>query len=87
MSASSHKPSRPRVRQSIPHVPSRANTTTDVAALTREYENTAGLKRSRGKSLGPGGLEALTESNANTLRVSKATTLIAYRTDLYSPYQ
>jgi len=60
---------RPKSRQSIAHLPSKANTTTDIAALKRAHDIQDKPKRSRGKSLGPGGLEALTEIDANALKV------------------
>lgn len=64
------KPARPKSRQSIAHVPARSNTTTDITALKRANEAQVKSKRSRGKSLGPGGLEAMTDSNINVLKVS-----------------
>ncbi|KIX93784.1 uncharacterized protein Z520_10409 [Fonsecaea multimorphosa CBS 102226] len=64
--------SRPKSRQSIAHMPSakppssRDNATTDIAALQARHTNAkAAKKKSRGKSLGPGGLEALKESTGN----------------------
>ena len=66
---------RPKSRQSLAHVPSKANVTTDIAALKRIEEAKEKSKRSRGKSLGPGGLEALTETNANALKVGFAPSL------------
>ncbi|KAK5943090.1 hypothetical protein PMZ80_004095 [Knufia obscura] len=60
---------RPKSRQSIAHMPSKANMTTDIAALKRAEEAKDKAKRSRGKSLGPGGLEALTETNANVFKI------------------
>ncbi|OQU95765.1 hypothetical protein CLAIMM_01937 [Cladophialophora immunda] len=70
--------SRPKSRQSIAHLPSaktsssRDNATTDIAALqARHTEAKTAKKKSRGKSLGPGGLEALKESTGNA---TKATT-------------
>lgn len=62
---------RPKSRQSIAHMPSKANMTTDIAALKRAEEAKDKAKRSRGKSLGPGGLEALTETNANVFKVCR----------------
>ena len=64
-------PSKQRVksRQSLAHISSRSNTTTDIAALRRDEENKAKTKCTRGKSLGPGGLEALTETSGNAFRV------------------
>ncbi len=75
-SSTDRKVSKPKLRQSIAHVPSRAtalkdNVTTDIAALHAQHNATqVSKKRSRGKSLGPGGLEALTESNGNTTKVA-----------------
>lgn len=63
------KAPRPRSRQSLAHVPSKANTTTDIAALKRAEEAKNKSTRSRGKSLGPGALEALTETNGNVFKV------------------
>lgn len=63
------KPPRPRSRQSLAHVPSRSNTTTDINSLKRVHDAQTKAKRSRGKSLGPGGLEAMTESSINVLKV------------------
>lgn len=65
------KSARPKSRQSLAHLPSKANMTTDIAALKRAEEAKNKLKRSRGKSLGPGGLEALTETNANAFKVGR----------------
>jgi hypothetical protein len=48
---------------------SRDNATTDIAALKAQEAKQA-KKKSRGKSLGPGGLEALTESSGNAGKVS-----------------
>ncbi|KIW98719.1 uncharacterized protein Z519_00382 [Cladophialophora bantiana CBS 173.52] len=70
--------SRPKSRQSIAHMPSaktaasRDNATTDIAALqARHTEAKAAKKKSRGKSLGPGGLEALKESTGNATKVKR----------------
>ncbi|KAK5194956.1 hypothetical protein LTR96_010715 [Exophiala xenobiotica] len=77
-STTDRKFSKPKLRQSIAHVPSRStalkdNVTTDIAALHAQHNVTqASKKRSRGKSLGPGGLEALTESNGNTTKTAEA---------------
>lgn len=64
-------------RQSIAHIPSardaayKDNATTDVSALQAQHANQqlATKKKSRGKSLGPGGIEALKESSANATKV------------------
>ena len=63
------KSTRPKSRQSIAHISSKANTTTDIAALKRNADAKSKGKRVRGKSIGPGGLEALTETDANALKV------------------
>ncbi|EXJ78675.1 hypothetical protein A1O1_09077 [Capronia coronata CBS 617.96] len=76
-SATDRKAPRPKARQSIAHVPSskisalKDNITTDIAALQAQ-NNVAQVmkKKSRGKSLGPGGLEALTESTGNTTKTT-----------------
>lgn len=67
---------KPKSRQSIAHIPSsrssafKDNATTDIAALQAEHaKNLAAKKKSRGKSIGPGGLEALTETSANSAKV------------------
>ncbi|KAJ5389864.1 uncharacterized protein N7496_000932 [Penicillium cataractarum] len=67
---------RPRSRRSIAHVPrskmtsglDKENATTDIGAMAPSGSNTrpAGKdKKSRSKSLGPGGLDALQHSNGN----------------------
>ena len=70
--------SRPKSRQSIAHMPSaktpslRDNATTDIAALqARHTDARAAKKKSRGKSLGPGGVEALKESTGNATKVRR----------------
>jgi len=65
------KSARPKSRQSLAHVSSKVNMTTDIAALTRAEEAKNKVQRARGKSLGPGGLEALTETNANAFKVRR----------------
>lgn len=67
---------RPKSRQSIAHMPSaripaiKDNATTDIAALQAQHNAAqTARKKSRGKSLGPGGLEALKETNANVDKV------------------
>lgn len=70
---------KPKSRQSIAHIPSskssalKDNATTDIAALQAEHGRNlaAAKKKSRGKSIGPGGLEALTETSANAAKVRK----------------
>ncbi|KIW17566.1 hypothetical protein PV08_04761 [Exophiala spinifera] len=71
-SSTDRKSHKPKSRQSIAHIPSsrssasRDNVTTDIAAIhARNNAAQAAKKRSRGKSLGPGGLEALTETTGN----------------------
>lgn len=59
-------------RQSLAHVSSRSNTTTDIAALKQDENALSQKRKTRGKSLGPGGLEALTETNLNVLRIAPA---------------
>ena len=74
--ARSPRSSRPKSRQSIAHMPSsrattlRDNATTDIAVLQAQNDEfKAAKKKSRGKSLGPGGLEALKETAGNTAKV------------------
>ena len=67
------KSNRPKARQSLAHVPSSSlraeSATTDIAAIQRAHDAKAAKKKLRGKSIGPGGLEALTETSANALNV------------------
>lgn len=60
-------------RKSIAHQPSSAsskdNATTDVAAFQRAESLQNNKKKSRGKSIGPGGLEALRETTGNAIKV------------------
>ena len=63
-------------RKSIAHQPSTAtnashrdNATADIAALQRAEAAEAAKKKSRGKSLGPGGLEALKKTSGNATKV------------------
>ncbi|KPI39629.1 Kinetochore protein spc7 [Cyphellophora attinorum] len=62
-------------RKSIAHIPSgtavgKDNATTDIAALQRaESARSVLKKKSRGKSLGPGGLEALKETSGNATKI------------------
>lgn len=59
-------------RKSIAHQPTSSgkdNATTDIAALQRAEITQAGKKKSRGKSIGPGGLEALKEITGNASKV------------------
>ena len=74
-SAADRKATRSKSRQSIAHLPSakassfKDNVTTDVAALQAQHSAAQMGKKSRGKSLGPGGLEALKESDGNSIKV------------------
>ncbi|KAL1884866.1 hypothetical protein Plec18167_001521 [Paecilomyces lecythidis] len=76
MASRGEGPSRLRSRRSIAHVPSsriastldKENTTTDISALKPQRSNVRQPvkdKKSRSKSLGPGGLDALQDSNGN----------------------
>ncbi|EAU35472.1 conserved hypothetical protein [Aspergillus terreus NIH2624] len=75
--------SRPRSRRSIAHVPrskltsaiDKENATTDIAAAQPTGPHTrpsAKDKKSRSKSLGPGGLDALQDSNGNRRKSTAA---------------
>jgi kinetochore protein Spc7/SPC105 len=76
MEPDNRKSNRPKARQSLAHIPSNGrtteNATADVAALQRAQDIQTTKKKSRGKSLGPGGLEALTETSGNALKVQNA---------------
>lgn len=74
---------RPRSRRSIAHVPrskvtsaiDKENSTTDIGAIQHHGSSarTAGKdKKSRSKSLGPGGLDALQNSNGNRRKSTTA---------------
>ncbi|EAW11344.1 kinetochore-microtubule binding complex subunit SPC105 [Aspergillus clavatus NRRL 1] len=77
---------RPRSRRSIAHVPrsrltsvlDKENTTTDIGAA-QSFDGQMGFtgkeKKSRSKSLGPGGLDALQDSNGNRRKSTMATPL------------
>ncbi|KAI1621651.1 hypothetical protein EDD37DRAFT_638712 [Exophiala viscosa] len=76
---SNTRSSKIRSRQSIAHFPSsrnsalKDNVTTDIAALQAQHNvSPARGKRSRGKSIGPGGLEALIESTGNIIKSTAA---------------
>ena len=63
---------RPKSRRSLAHLPtsgstaSKDNATTDIGAIQRDASASQSEKRKlRGKSIGPGGLEVLQESNGN----------------------
>ena len=70
---------RPKSRQSIAHLPSKDVTddlkenVTDVVSSSHASRSTGpqvDKKKTRGKSLGPGGLEALKETTGNAIQVS-----------------
>ena len=78
MSAPGTKANRPKSRQSIAHFPpstvlssDKENATADIVNLQTSVALNAGKekKKSRSKSLGPGGLEALKESSGNSSKV------------------
>lgn len=64
---------RPRSRKSIAHVPSseiigsKENVVTEALVLASPER--AGIKKSRSKSLGPGGLDALRDDSGNRQKV------------------
>jgi len=67
---------RPRSRKSIAHTPTadalgdKENLTVDVAGLTGlTAKNTSVVKKSRSKSIGPGGLDALHSDGGNRQKV------------------
>jgi kinetochore protein Spc7/SPC105 len=71
---------RPRSRRSIAHMPpsktnagvDKGNMTTDIGAMHsggRIGKSARGDKKSRSKSLGPGGLDALQDSTGNRRKV------------------
>lgn len=77
--SSIQSPKAPRVRQarkSIAHTPStdiignKENTTVDVGAIASlSAQGKQGAKKNRSKSIGPGGLDALTEGSGNKQEV------------------
>lgn len=78
MDPSASRPPRPKSRQSIAHLsPSKdheydkENATADLGSIRKRKlaVSNADRKKSRSKSLGPGGLEALKESAGNTTKV------------------
>jgi kinetochore protein Spc7/SPC105 len=85
MDPPSSRPGRPKARQSLAHVNSakeldydKENATADLGSM-RQRKSAASefeKKKSRSKSLGPGGLEALRESAGNATKVM--TTIIDY---------
>ncbi|KAJ9299219.1 hypothetical protein DTO271G3_2841 [Paecilomyces variotii] len=83
MASRGEGPSRVRSRRSIAHVPSsrtastldKENATTDISALKpqrRDVRQPVKDKKSRSKSLGPGGLDALQDSNGNRRKSTAA---------------
>ncbi|KAF7513821.1 hypothetical protein GJ744_007872 [Endocarpon pusillum] len=81
MDSSASRPPRPKSRQSIAHLsPSKdheydkENATADLGSIRKRKlaVSNADRKKSRSKSLGPGGLEALKESAGNTTKASPA---------------
>jgi kinetochore protein Spc7/SPC105 len=78
MDPPSSRPNRPKSRQSIAHVTSskdiefdKENATADLGSIRQRKiaVSETDRKKSRSKSLGPGGLEALKESAGNTAKV------------------
>ena len=77
MDDATRKANRPKSRQSLVHPAAttsasngdKENFTADVAVLQRAQDAFNQKKKLRGKSLGPGGLEALRESSGNALKV------------------
>lgn len=74
---------RPRSRRSLAHVPrskmtsglDKENATTDIGAMVPSDPSAKRIvkdKKSRSKSLGPGGLDALQHSNGNRRKVAVA---------------
>lgn len=88
------KSNRPKSRQSIAHIPSKSsldrdNATADIATIQRDQSrsNRSSKKKLRGKSLGPGGLEALQESSGNTIKVKLLIANFVAPADEYSYLQ
>ncbi len=77
MEDAARKASRPKSRQSLAHSTAttgaskgdKENFTADVAVLQRAHDALNHKKKLRGKSIGPGGLEALKESSGNAVKV------------------
>jgi len=78
MDDNTSRPNRPKARQSIAHIPSahapelnNENVTADVSSIqrSRSFARQVEKKKSRSKSLGPGGLEALKEGTGNAAKV------------------
>lgn len=92
MSDPNAKANRPKARQSISHLPSsdaitsdKENVTVDTTTLQnrKAASSRSDKKKSRSKSMGPGGLEALKESTGNSAKVgnelhSKAPTRLKF---------
>jgi hypothetical protein len=88
---------RPRSRRSIAHIPRKTssgldkeNATTDIGAIGAGLSNGKALsrdKKSRSKSLGPGGLDALQDSNGNRRKVNDSPIKYHYAliTDCFLP--
>jgi hypothetical protein len=80
MASPSSRPNRPKSRQSIANVGSskdigydKENATADLSSMRKRKfaaSDNEEKKKSRSKSLGPGGLEALKESAGNTAKVA-----------------
>src|SRR2546423_4438084 len=78
------KSNRPKSRQSIAHIPSTSapndneNVTADVSFMHKSKNATTHMekKKSRSKSMGPGGLEALKENGGNAVEVLVSTVLL-----------
>ena len=78
MEDATRKASRPKSRQSLAHPTAttgaskgdKENFTADVAVLQRAYDALNQKKKLRGKSLGPGGLDALKETSGNAVKVN-----------------
>ena len=85
------KPSRPKSRQSLAHIPptsapnEKENVTVDVSSTQRGHTAAAQVekKKSRSRSLGPGGLEALKESAGNAVKVWPGTLFSCLLSDCY----
>ncbi|KAL8646830.1 MAG: hypothetical protein Q9226_006696, partial [Calogaya cf. arnoldii] len=78
---------RPRSRKSIAHIPSsdaghKENTTVDSTTLGEAAK--ASQKKSRSKSIGPGGLDALKETTGNRREVNNPRGIIKEGSDLFS---
>ena len=69
----SPKPSGRRARKSIAHLPSSRATDKENNTLQcldpKDHDQSGSKRKTRSKSLGPGGLEALSESSGNRQKV------------------